>query len=95
MRGLGVIYGMAWIGMTASLLAFLTLAYQQYERSKSIHALVLVVLIAHVCQVMSLMLEFMHITVFAINGKGLRWRYTWFAADFASEMLQGARSARR
>ena len=90
MRGLGAIYGMAWIGMTATLLAFLTLAYQQYEQSKSVHALVLVVLIAHVCQVASLMLEFMHITVFAINGKGLRWRYTWFAADFASEMLQGA-----
>ena len=48
----------------------------------------LIVIFAHACQLGSLVLEYMHITVFSMNGKGLRWRYTWFAADFASDMLQ-------
>jgi hypothetical protein len=89
MVGLGFIYGLAWTGMAIALAVFGVLAYQQYEVSRTIHALVLVVIFAHLCQLSALGFEWMHITVFSINGKGLRWRYTWFAADFASDMLQG------
>ena len=90
LRGLGVIYAIAWLGMAGALAVFSILAFKEYSKAKSVHALVLVVMLAHACQLTSLGLEFMHITVFAMNGKGLRWRYTWFAADFAAEMLQGA-----
>ena len=90
LRGLGTIYAFSTIGMSATFLAFGVLTFQQYERTKSVHALVLILLLAHGAQVASLMFELMHITVFSLNGKGLRWRYSWFAADFMSEMLQGA-----
>ena len=89
LRGLGVIYGVAWVGMAGTFAAFVVEGYRRYQTSKSVHALVLIVIFAHACQLGSLVLEYMHITVLSMNGKGLRWRYTWFAADFASDMLQG------
>ena len=89
LRGLGVIYGIALLGMAGTFAAFVVEGYRRYQTSKSVHALVLIVIFAHACQLGSLVLEYMHITVFSMNGKGLRWRYTWFAADFASDMLQG------
>jgi len=88
-RGLGQVYAVLWLFMSGAMVEFVGIAHSHYVKSSSIHALVLAVMLANACQVVSLGLELMHITVFSYNGKGLRWRHTPFAADFAAEVLQG------
>ena len=88
-RGLGAVYAGLLLFMLGTMVTFAMLAYKQFTKASSIHALVLAVMLAYVFQVGALALEFMHITVYSYNGKGLRWRHTFFAADFAAEVLQG------
>mmetsp|Transcript_4153 Transcript_4153/g.15198 ORF Transcript_4153/g.15198 Transcript_4153/m.15198 type:complete len:586 (-) Transcript_4153:1290-3047(-) len=88
-RGLGAVYAGLLLFMLGTMVAFAVLAYKQYTRASSIHALVLAVMLAYWFQVGALALELMHITVYSFNGKGLRWRHSYFAADFAAEVLQG------
>jgi len=51
--------------------------------------LTVAVAIAYLLQTVALMLELAHLSVFSRDGKGLQWRHTFFAADFAAEVLQG------
>ena len=61
-----------------------------YRKQKQIHAFVLVVVAAYALQLLSLVCETLHLVVYNYNGKGLRWRHTFFALDFVSEVSQGA-----
>lgn len=63
---------------------------QAYARQKQIHLAVLILCAAYALQVVSLFCEALHLIVYNYNGKGLRWRYTFFALDFVSEIGQGA-----
>ena len=45
--------------------------------------------VAYALQTASIALELAHLAVFSRNGKGLQWRFTFFAADFAAEVFQG------
>ena len=49
LRGLGVIYGIALLGMAGTFAAFVVEGYRRYQTSKSVHALVLIVIFAHAC----------------------------------------------
>jgi len=45
--------------------------------------------LAYAAQTLSFFLELWHLAVFARDGKGLQWRHTFVAADFAAEVSQG------
>ncbi|QDZ22959.1 hypothetical protein HOP50_09g55020 [Chloropicon primus] len=64
--------------------------FEVYQKQKQIHAFILVVVAAYFLQILSLVCETLHLIVFNYNGHGLRWRYTFFALDFVSEIAQGA-----
>eukprot|EP00232_Nephroselmis_pyriformis_P006704 CAMPEP_0182878260 /NCGR_PEP_ID=MMETSP0034_2-20130328/15246_1 /TAXON_ID=156128 /ORGANISM="Nephroselmis pyriformis, Strain CCMP717" /LENGTH=504 /DNA_ID=CAMNT_0025011139 /DNA_START=43 /DNA_END=1554 /DNA_ORIENTATION=+ len=64
-------------------------AVAQFRQKKQIHLIVLLLGVAYVLQMGSIFSEIMHLTVYLRNGRGLRLRYTWFAADAFSEVLQG------
>lgn len=84
--------------LTFSLLAALILSalyvhlihkcIQTYTRHKQIHVFILMVVAAYSLQILSLSCESLHLIVYNWNGKGLRWRHTWFALDFVSEISQ-------
>lgn len=57
--------------------------------TKQVHLAVLIVLAAAVFQLFSVGCELCHLAVYMSNGKGLRWRYSWFPLDFYSEVWQG------
>lgn len=61
----------------------------QYARLGRIHVLTVAVAAAYALQTGALALELAHLAVFSRDGKGLQWRHTFFAADFAAEVMQG------
>jgi len=60
-----------------------------YRKHKQVHIFVLVVAGAYALQIVSLFCEMCHLIVYNWNGKGLRWRHTFFALDFVAEIAQG------
>jgi hypothetical protein len=62
---------------------------ETYARHKQIHIFVLMVVAAYSLQILALSCESLHLVVYNWNGKGLRWRHTFFALDFVSEIAQG------
>lgn len=69
------------------LIYFLSL-YSQFHAQKQYHLITVVFAAAYLLQVGSVLCEISHLRTFANNGKGLRWRHTWLALDFASGLLQ-------
>jgi hypothetical protein len=69
------------------LVYFLSL-YSQFQAQKQYHLITVVFAAAYVLQVNSVLCELAHLRTFANDGKGLRWRHTWLALDFASGLLQ-------
>ena len=90
LAGMGKLYWALLVAMAAAAAPGAALATRQYARLGRIHVLVLCVAAAYGLQTMSLALELAHLAVFSRDGKGLQWRYTIFAADFAAEVAQGA-----
>ena len=74
MLGYGVFY--AWAVRT------------QWLELKQGHLITLVFAAAYALQLASIACELSHLRVYAADGKGLRWRHTWLALDFASGLLQ-------
>lgn len=73
-----VAYGAYFFGGTLS----------RMRKSGQIHLIMLIFLLAYVIQTYSVFCELMHLRRFAYDGKGLRWRHTYFALDFLSGLSQ-------
>ena len=76
--------------LLSALFAWLLLkCLSEYQKHKQIHVFVLIVGGAYALQILSLVCEACHLIVYNWNGRGLRWRHTFFALDFVSEIAQG------
>ena len=64
--------------------------YERWTRLKQCHLITLIFLLAYFLQALSVLCEVQHLSRFIGDGKGLRWRHTWFALDFVSAVAQGA-----
>merc|ERR1719331_3229161 len=64
--------------------------YERWTRLKQGHLITVIFLFAYVLQALSVLCELWHLSRFTRDGKGLRWRHTWFALDFVSAAAQGA-----
>ena len=62
--------------------------YERWTRLKQGHLITLIFLAAYAMQACSVLCELCHLSRFARDGKGLRWRHTWFALDFVSAVAQ-------
>lgn len=89
LNGMGILYGFLFIVLSLFLVPGFTLAKQQYKRLGRVHVILVLLGVAYVLQTSSFFLELLHLRAFTKDGKGLQWRYTFFAADFAAEMFQG------
>lgn len=89
LSGIGVLYWTLLLGMVAFAVPGRAAVVGQFRRLGRVHALVLGVCVAYVLQTASIALELAHLAVFSRDGKGLQWRFTFFAADFAAEVAQG------
>ena len=89
LRGVGVLYWTLLVAMVALAVPGRSAIVGQYRRLGRVHALVVGVGVAYALQTASIALELAHLAVFSRDGKGLQWRFTFFAADFAAEVFQG------
>mmetsp|Transcript_762 Transcript_762/g.2963 ORF Transcript_762/g.2963 Transcript_762/m.2963 type:complete len:623 (-) Transcript_762:202-2070(-) len=89
LNGMGVLYFFLLLAMVLGAGPAFASASNQYRRLGRVHALVALLFAAYAAQTMSFFLELWHLSVFARDGKGLQWRYTFLAADFAAEVSQG------
>ena len=64
-------------------------SFRQYSEKGQVHLAVILLGVAIALQALALLMELMHLFVFGRDGMGLRWRHSWFPADFFSEILQG------
>ena len=64
--------------------------YERWTRLKQGHLITLIFMLAYFLQALSVLCEVWHLSRFIRDGKGLRWRHTWFALDFVSAVAQGA-----
>uniref|UniRef100_A0A7S2RLJ0 GPR180/TMEM145 transmembrane domain-containing protein n=1 Tax=Rhizochromulina marina TaxID=1034831 RepID=A0A7S2RLJ0_9STRA len=86
--GLLVIHLMALIGLVAaSILASLRL-WSQFQRVGQMHLSSVAVLWALYLQTAACVMEFFHLSVYAADGKGMRWRHGRFPLDFWSDTCQ-------
>jgi hypothetical protein len=60
----------------------------RYSEKGQVHLAVILLGVAAAVQTLAVILELLHLVVFSRNGMGLRWRHSWFPADFYSEVLQ-------
>ncbi len=90
LAGMGKLYWLLLIVMLLCALPGASLAQSQYRRLGRVHVLVVLVAASYAFQTASLALELAHLARFSVDGKGLQWRYTVFAADFLAEVSQGA-----
>lgn len=76
--------------MMAGLGTFLIYLVGKQKRSiGQLHLMVFLLVLAFALQWSSCFLELLHLWRYESDGLGLRFRYTWFAADFLSEVCQG------
>jgi hypothetical protein len=68
---------------------FATKAKKQFTQFGQVHMVVVLLGTAFILQMGSVFFELCHLHVFRSNGKGLRWRHSFFPADFLSELAQG------
>ena len=89
LNGMGVLYFFSLLLLLAGAGPAFASARHQYRRLGRVHVLVALLGAAYAAQTLSFLLELWHLAVFARDGKGLQWRYTFIAADFAAEVSQG------
>lgn len=79
--------------MTLVLLAccsvYCFVVYRQHKALGQIHLVVIYLGVALALQTLAVMCEWCHLRAYDDDGKGLRWRHTWMALDFLSEVWQG------
>jgi len=87
--GLPTVYFVVLLG-TLAFGGFVTnLLRQQYKVVGQVHLIVLLLAGAVVAQTWSHTCELLHLIVYISNGKGLRWRHTFFALDFVAQVSLG------
>jgi len=89
LNGMGVLYFFALLALLLGAGPAFASARSQYTRLGRVHVLVALLGLAYAAQTLSFFLELWHLAVFARDGKGLQWRHTFVAADFAAEVSQG------
>lgn len=67
----------------------LTWQLMQHAKAGQVHLVLIALAVAYCLQTLSVLLELLHLWQFSRDGKGLRWRHTFFAADFLAEACQG------
>ena len=83
---MGVLYFFALLALLLGAGPAFASARNQYARLGRVHVLVALLGAAYAKQTaLSFFLELWHLAVFARDGKGLQWRHTFVAADFAAE----------
>jgi hypothetical protein len=75
---------MAFAGVT-----YASLMLKNRNSTGQIHLVAVLLGVAYLFQTASIFFELCHLFVYRQDGKGLRFRYTLFAADFFSEVMQG------
>jgi hypothetical protein len=83
-----LVNSVALVAMVCYGLAYFLSLYSQFHAQKQYHLITLVFAAAYALQAASVLCELCHLRAFAYDGKGLRWRHTWLALDFASGLLQ-------
>jgi hypothetical protein len=68
---------------------FASKAKQQFTQYGQVHLVVILLGSAFALQMASVFFELCHLHVFRSDGKGLRWRHSFFPADFFAELTQG------
>ena len=89
LNGMGALYFFALLALLLGAGPAFASARNQYARLGRVHVLVALLGAAYAAQTLSFFLELWHLAVFARDGKGLQWRHTFVAADFAAELSQG------
>jgi hypothetical protein len=90
LSGIGWVYVTNFLFMFFLGLVFVPMAIRMHRKNeKTTHLVVVLVLLAYFFQMSSLLLEILHLRRFVKDGKGLRWRYSFFPADFMAEVTQG------
>ena len=80
-----VIVLLLYVGFLA---AYGYFAFRQYSEKGQVHLAVILLGVAILMQTFAIILELMHLAVFSRDGFGLRFRHSWFPADFFSEIMQ-------
>jgi hypothetical protein len=75
--------------MTLAGAGFAFMVKKTHDQVGQMHLIVVLLGVAYIMQLGSIFCEVLHLRQYRLDGKGLRWRHTWFAADFLSEGLQG------
>ena len=78
----------ALLAMGAYGLVFFGYAFARMREMGQIHLITLIFFAAYALQTLSVLCELLHLRRFSYDGKGLRWRHTYFALDFASGLSQ-------
>ena len=78
----------AFLCMGAYGVFFFGIAMSRMRKAGQIHLITVIFLAAYALQTFSVFCELMHLRRFAHDGKGLRWRHTYFALDFLSGLSQ-------
>merc|ERR1719498_1619103 len=61
---------------------FAYLLFAQRSQLGQMHLIVVLLGVSFTLQLVSVFCEYLHLARYEYDGKGLRWRHTWFAADF-------------
>lgn len=69
---------------------YVKLARDQYTDHKTLHLVTLLLGFSLACQFAAVACELVHLLVYQHDGLGLRFRHTWFALDFFSQVFQQA-----
>mmetsp|Transcript_5992 Transcript_5992/g.10373 ORF Transcript_5992/g.10373 Transcript_5992/m.10373 type:complete len:503 (+) Transcript_5992:280-1788(+) len=88
--GLPTIFSLVLLATAAFGLFTINLLTSQYKQLGQVHLIVVLLGLAVFLQTVSHSSELAHLVVFMMNGKGLRWRHTVFAADFMAQAALGA-----
>lgn len=87
--GLPTVYTLTLVGMCLFLVHVINLLRSQYKQVGQVHLIVVMLGMAVLLQAASIACELCHLFTFMANGKGLRWRHTVLALDFAAQVAGG------
>eukprot|EP00670_Eutreptiella_braarudii_P006037 CAMPEP_0174286196 /NCGR_PEP_ID=MMETSP0809-20121228/10852_1 /TAXON_ID=73025 ORGANISM="Eutreptiella gymnastica-like, Strain CCMP1594" /NCGR_SAMPLE_ID=MMETSP0809 /ASSEMBLY_ACC=CAM_ASM_000658 /LENGTH=469 /DNA_ID=CAMNT_0015382173 /DNA_START=39 /DNA_END=1448 /DNA_ORIENTATION=+ len=87
--GLPMVCFAVLIGLSMFGVLFTYLVSKQWKLTGQIHLIVLLFGLAYVAQTASIACELYHLHTYSLDGRGLRFRHTWLALDFAADLLQG------
>eukprot|EP00238_Polyblepharides_amylifera_P009073 CAMPEP_0196586844 /NCGR_PEP_ID=MMETSP1081-20130531/55777_1 /TAXON_ID=36882 /ORGANISM="Pyramimonas amylifera, Strain CCMP720" /LENGTH=375 /DNA_ID=CAMNT_0041908855 /DNA_START=111 /DNA_END=1238 /DNA_ORIENTATION=- len=87
--GLPVVYSAVLLATLVFGVFIVSLMFSQYKRVGQVHLIVVLLGLAVMLQTVSHCCELAHLLTFMWDGKGLRWRHTTLATDFAAQVTLG------